>query len=130
MNELTQQMIAKAAHALRHAYAPYSKYSVAACIYTSDHDFFTGVNVENSSYGLTICAESCAIAQMIASGQRLIQHIVIMAGNNELCAPCGACRQRIFEFANSDTQVHLCNQTSLLKTFTINELLPLAFKLL
>ena len=127
--DLTQLMIKKACAILSYAYAPYSHFSVAACISTQDGQFFTGVNVENSSYGLTICAERSAIAQMVASGYREIKHIVILSGDNALCAPCGACRQCIYEFTTPKTLVHLCNQQSVLKTMTPDELLPMAFHL-
>ena len=129
MTDLTQLMIKKACDALPHAYAPYSNYSVAACISTEEGRFFTGVNVENSSYGLTICAERSAIFQMVASGCCEIQHIVVLSGDNGLCAPCGACRQCIYEFTTPKTLVHLCNQQSVLKTMTPDELLPMAFRL-
>lgn len=128
MNELTRKMIAEAAKTLKYAYAPYSHFAVASCL-RSDELFFTGVNVENSSYGLTICAESAAISQMISAGKQTISELVLLAGNNILCAPCGACRQRINEFANSNTSIHLCNQEGILKTVTMEYLLPIAFNL-
>ncbi len=129
MNDLTTLMINNAQQALKHAYAPYSNYTVASCICSEDDVLFTGVNVENSSYGLTVCAEISAIAQMVATGRRHIKSLVILAGNNELCSPCGACRQCIQEFSSPDTPVYLCNDKTVLKTMTISELLPMAFKL-
>lgn len=128
MNEMQQRMINKAVQALQYAYAPYSNYAVASCICTEDEQLFVGVNVENGSYGLTLCAEAAAIAQMVATGRQRIKSIVIMAGNNELCPPCGACRQRIHEFSTPETQVYLCNQETILETMTIDSLLPLAFE--
>ena len=127
MNELTKLMIKHASKALQNSYAPYSKYTVAACLCSEDNSLFTGVNVENSSYGLTICAESSAICQMVAAGQRKIKSMVILAGDNVLCTPCGACRQRIVEFSTSETQLYLCNQQTILQTKTPDELLPMAF---
>ena len=120
-------MIDSACQGLHHAYAPYSNFSVASCISTEDDILFTGVNVENSSYGLTVCAETAAICQMIAAGQLKIKNIVILAGDNVLCSPCGACRQRIHEFSTPSTRIYLCNQETVLKTMTIDELLPFAF---
>jgi cytidine deaminase len=129
MNDVsTQKMIANAVQALSCAYAPYSQFTVAACIKSGDQ-FFTGVNVENSSYGLTLCAESGAITQMIAAGSRIIEAIVILAENNKICPPCGACRQRIFEFADKNTQIYLCDTQTVLSSYTIEQLLPLAFNL-
>lgn len=129
MDEITQLMIKKASCSLQNSYAPYSHYAVAACICSEDDDLFTGVNVENSSYGLTICAETAAICQMIASGRRKIKSMVLMAGDNALCAPCGACRQCINEFSTPQIRIHLCNQQGILKTMSMDELLPMAFKL-
>lgn len=129
MDEITQLMIKDASRSLQHSYAPYSNYAVAACICSEDDDLFTGVNVENSSYGLTICAETAAICQMIAAGKRQIKSMVLMAGDNALCTPCGACRQCINEFSTPQTRIHLCNQQGILKTMSMDELLPMAFKL-
>ena len=129
MTDLTQLMIKKASDALQHAYAPYSNYFVAACISTNDGRLFSGVNVENSSYGLTVCAERSAICQMITAGQQAIQSMVILSRDNALCAPCGACRQCIYEFSTPVTSIHLCNQNIVLKTMTPDELLPMAFRL-
>ncbi len=129
MNEVTKLMINNARSALQNAYAPYSKYTVASCLCTKDNTLFTGVNVENSSYGLTVCAETSAICQMVAAGHHRIKSMVILAGDNALCPPCGACRQRIHEFSLEETRLYLCNKTVVLKTVSINELLPMAFSL-
>ncbi len=127
--DLTQLMIKKAFNALQYAYAPYSHYLVSACICSGDGSLSIGVNVENSAYGLTICAERSAICQMVAAGQREIQSMVLMAFDNALCAPCGACRQCIYEFSTPKTLIHLCNQETILQTMTPDELLPMAFSL-
>ena len=129
MNDQTKLMINKAYQALNNAYAPYSNYKVGCCLVTKDDEVFAGTNVENSSYGLTICAEISAIAHMVAAGKRQIKSLVIIAGDNEICPPCGACRQCIHEFSTSETLVHLCNKDTILKTMTINDLLPMAFNL-
>ena len=129
MNETIKLMIYNASQALQHAYAPYSKYSVGACLCSEDNTLYTGVNVENSSYGLTICAETSAICQMITAGKHQIKSMVILNGDNALCPPCGACRQRIHEFSTPKTRIYLCNQQNILKTVTVGELLPMAFSL-
>ncbi|MCP0913504.1 MULTISPECIES: cytidine deaminase [Legionella] len=129
MNDIIKAMIKAASHALQHAYAPYSKFAVGSSLQSEDGSIFTGVNVENGSYGLTVCAETSAICQMIAAGQRKIKNMVILAKNNKLCPPCGACRQRIYEFCEPETRVYLCDQQTVLKALTVNELLPLAFSL-
>lgn len=129
MNELTKTMLTKAKKALPNAYAPYSNFKVAACLRGSDNGLFVGVNVENCSYGLTLCAESSAIAHMITAGEQKILDLVLLAHNNELCTPCGACRQRLYEFSTPETRIHLCNQENILQTLSIDELLPFAFRL-
>ena len=127
MNKITEKMISQAHKALSSAYAPYSKFTVASCICTDKDNLYTGVNVENISYGLTTCAETGAICNMVLAGEQRIKSIVVLAGNNLLCSPCGACRQRIHEFSTPETLVHLCDSNSILQSLTINELLPLAF---
>lgn len=127
MDKITKTMIDKAQHALANAYAPYSHFSVASCIYTDKGNLYTGVNVENASYGLSNCAESSAICAMVSAGEKRIKSIVILAGNDLLCPPCGACRQKIKEFSDEDTIVHLCNKNSVLRSLKIIDLLPLAF---
>ncbi|WED44133.1 cytidine deaminase [Legionella cardiaca] len=129
MADLEKSMINYAKQALIHAYAPYSNFRVASCLCSEDGSLYTGVNVENASYGLSICAETSAICQMIAAGKRKIKSIVVLNGENTLCSPCGACRQRIIEFSTVDTQIHLCNEQGVIKTMQINELLPEAFRL-
>ncbi len=127
MNKIITKMIANAHAALDNAYAPYSKFRVAACIYTDKENLYTGVNVENGSYGLTSCAETSAIGSMVSAGEQHITSIVILAANNQLCPPCGSCRQKIYEFSTPETLVHLCDKDSVLRSMRIDELLPLAF---
>ena len=122
-----QQMIQMAVANLTNAYAPYSNFSVSCCIQGSNKKHYLGVNVENISRPLGCCAETSAICQMVADGCQLIEHIVVVSGANSLCSPCGGCRQQIHEFANSDTQIYLCDHQSILKQVTIKELLPEAF---
>jgi cytidine deaminase len=120
-------MISKAHQMLAHSYSPYSKFKVACCICTDKNNLYTGVNVENKSYSLTVCAETSALSAMIAAGEYSIKSVVILAGTNEICSPCGACRQRIYEFSKPDTVIHLCTKESLECSMTIHELLPKAF---
>ena len=97
-----QELIEAAAHVRENAYAPYSQFKVGAALLTTSGDMFVGCNVENSSYGLTVCAERNAIAAMIAAGQTKFEKIVVAA--SPLASPCGACRQAIVEFG-ADTEV-------------------------
>lgn len=127
MDNLITKMIFNAYSALPNAYAPYSKFTVAACICTDKDNLYTGVNVENGAYGLTNCAEASAVCNMVSAGEQHIKSIVVLAGTNQLCPPCGSCRQRLYEFSTSQTVVHLCNKDGILRSITIDELLPLAF---
>lgn len=127
-NQITT-MINQAKAILSHSYSPYSNYQVAACLITENGNYFKGVNVENSVYGLTVCAETSAICQMIAAGETKIAEIVVLNGEGTLCPPCGSCRQFINEFSLKNTVVHLCNHQAIIKSYPINELLPHAFKL-
>jgi cytidine deaminase len=127
MDSLIINMISQAHQMLKQAYTPYSQFKVACCIQTDKGSLYTGTNIENASYGLTLCAEASAISAMVTSGERHIKNVVLLTESNELCSPCGACRQRIHEFSTPDTMVHLCNEHSILHSLTIKELLPLAF---
>lgn len=110
-----------------HAYAPYSHFPVACAIETKDGDIFTGVNVENASYGLTICAETGAICDMINANQRHISSVLILTQN--LCTPCGACLQRIREFGDDHTAVHCYDRDGKSKIYRLADLLPASFTL-
>ncbi|KTD20805.1 cytidine deaminase [Legionella lansingensis] len=128
MVELTKAMIRHAREVLENAYAPYSNYKVASCLSSEDDNFYVGVNVENAAYGLSVCAETSAISQMIAAGKRKIKHLVVLNNAHVICSPCGACRQRIFEFSTPETTIHLCNGESVIESMRIDELLPNAFR--
>ena len=110
------------------SYSPYSHFRVGAALYVEGDLIFSGTNVENASYGLTICAERNAIFQAVAHGYRKIKHIVIYAPSlTATTAPCGACRQVIKEFADEDTLItDVCDSEQILQ-FTMEELLPKAF---
>jgi cytidine deaminase len=125
-----QELIAAATTAMARAYAPYSHFSVGAAIRGESGRVFTGVNVENAAYPVGSCAEAGAISAMIMAGERTIVAIAIAggkAGDGALCTPCGACRQRIREFAASDTPILVCGPEGLRRTFTLGELLPSSF---
>lgn len=127
MDEKINEMIRIAHKALDNSYAPYSNFHVASCIMSANGNLYTGVNVENGAYSMAICAESSAICQMVSAGEQTIKTLVVLASSEELCPPCGACRQRIHEFSSNETRVYMCNKDGVIKVLTINELLPLAF---
>ncbi|PWI56881.1 cytidine deaminase [Sulfoacidibacillus thermotolerans] len=109
------------------AYVPYSQFAVGAAIQTDSGTVFTGCNVENASYGLTNCAERSAVFRMIASGERKIRAIAVIADAPRPIAPCGACRQVLSEFGSENTIVLLANVAGERLQTTLGELLPYAF---
>lgn len=117
----------KALDARLKAYAPYSGFKVGAALLSSEGHIYTGANVENVSYPCGTCAEQAAIAAMIAGGEYEISEMVVVADSKNLITPCGACLQRIKEFAGSNTKVHLADLTGIKKSVFIADLMPLAF---
>src|SRR3954447_13760909 len=99
--------MAKAAAA--NAYAPYSRLQVGAAVRTADGRRFAGANVENAAYPQGQCAEASAIGNMIAGGGGRVVEVVVAAPSEAECAPCGGCRQRLREFADQQTPIHLAD---------------------
>lgn len=124
---MVSDLFAAAQKAFGKAYAPYSKFCVGAAILGDDGKIYNGCNVENISYPCGTCAEAGAIAAMIAGGSKSISEILILADSRELIKPCGACLQRIAEFAENDTLIHLANLTGVQQTLKLSDLMPLAF---
>jgi cytidine deaminase len=122
-----EPLLQAARSALANAHAPYSRFRVGACVRAASGRLYAGCNVENASYGLTLCAESTAIGAMVAAGDREIVEVLLLSERAELCPPCGRCRQQLAEFARPRTPVHLCGPDGLHTTTTLGELLPLAF---
>lgn len=120
-------MIAKARKVRERAYAPYSGFLVGACLRSDTGRLYVGANVENAAYPQGQCAEASAIGAMVAGGDRRIVEVVVVGSGDALCTPCGGCRQRLNEFADADTPVHVCDAQGVRRTFTLGELLPGAF---
>jgi len=116
---------AKAAY--ENAYAPYSRFKVGAAVRTPSGRIFSGCNVENAAYPVGNCAEPGAIGAMALAGERRIAEICVVGAGEKLCTPCGGCRQRIREFADDATLVHIAGPEGLRRTFTLDELLPESF---
>jgi cytidine deaminase len=115
--------------AMQQAYAPYSGLSVGAAILTETGRVFSGCNVENASFPEGWCAETSAIAQMVAAGERSIVEVLIVAEKMPRITPCGGCRQRLREFGSRETLVHLCDESGIVETIALGDLLPKAFSL-
>jgi len=110
----------------KNAYAPYSKYKVGAALLTKSGKIFTGCNVENSSYGLTNCAERTAVFKAVSEGELEFAEIIIYVDSEKLPTPCGACRQVLSEFSN-DLKITMISRDEQVES-TIADLLPLGFK--
>lgn len=129
MSKVTE-MLEKAQEVIKHSYAPYSKFNVGACIRAEDGSLHVGCNIENASYGLALCAEASAIAALISSGHKEIREVLVIGSGDFYCSPCGACRQRLYEFAgNNNFPVYMCNAKGEYQESSINELLPFGFNL-
>jgi cytidine deaminase len=115
-----------ATRARRSAYAPYSRFRVGAAVRAAGR-LHAGANVENASYGLTVCAERAAVAAAIAAGARRIDAVAIASGTSPPTPPCGACLQTLAEFAGPDLPVVLVGQRGSRTETTLGALLPRAF---
>jgi cytidine deaminase len=122
-----QDPLIEAALAVRaHAVAPYSKFQVGAAIEDDTGAIHTGCNVENATYGLTICAERVAVFKALSEGVRKFRRVVVAADTDRLTPPCGACRQILWEFCG-DVPVTLVNLQGKTETYGLKELFPRAF---
>ncbi len=129
--DLTEEEIKKyineALNIMEQAYVPYSKFPVAAILIDENNKIYKGVNVENASYGLSLCAERNAITSAVTDGMRKIKFIIIVADTQGPVSPCGACRQVISEFSNKDTRIILANKDYNYKIWDVEEMIPYAF---
>ena len=121
-----RELIAAARRARRHAHAAYSQFKVGAALETANGVIIGGCNVENATYGLTICAERVAMFKALSEGHRRFTRIAIVADAAEPTPPCGACRQILWEFGG-DLQVILANLRREAGRHALSDLLPLPF---
>ena len=121
-------LIAGAGAAGENAYAPHSGYKIGAAVVAEDDRVFFGCNVENASYGLSLCAERSAISAAIAGGAKRIRAVVIVTRSDPPATPCGACRQWMSELGNDDMEVIVANARGAVRRFTLAQLLPEPFR--
>lgn len=120
-------LFAAAAAIQPRAYAPYSRFRVGAALFSDDGVIHVGCNVENAAYPVGTCAEAGAISAMVAGSGKAIRAILVFGEGPELVTPCGACRQRIREFAAPETPVAIAGPEGIRARFTLAELLPASF---
>lgn len=123
MNNATDDLMNSAVGARAVAYAPYSGYKVGAALLTKSGRIFSGANVENISFGLTICAERVCVGAAVAAGERQFERLVIVADSAEPAVPCGACRQVLAEFC-PDLPITSATMAGRQQDFALSELLP------
>lgn len=116
-----------ALEATNFSYAPYSNFKVGAALLTSCGEVYTGCNVENASYGGTMCAERTAVFKAVSNGSREFSKIAIAASTECDCTPCGLCRQVLSEFSADGSLIVICKVDGKLREFTLKELLPCSF---
>ena len=128
LSQVHQPLIRAALEARERAYAKYSNFRVGAALLTADGQIFSGCNVENVSYGLTICAERAAVFAAVASGQQTFERLALAISGG--ATPCGACRQVLFEFApNLSILIIDADRLQVVKEVNLRDLLPAAFKM-
>lgn len=125
---LEKNLRTKADDMLDMAYVPYSKFPVGAALLTKDGEIYTGCNIENASYPLSLCAERTAMFKAVSEGEREFETLVVTGNTEGPISPCGACRQVLVEFCDPDMPVILTNKKGDTLNTTVSELLPGAFR--
>lgn len=130
MTDNYKLLMDKAKEASKMSYSPFSRFAVGASVLAKSGKIYTGCNVENSSFGMTICAERCAIFKAISEGEKEILAVAIYSPNADDCNPCGACRQVMYEFQGDDAEVEVITEN--LGELVVRKLgvyLPYGFKI-
>jgi len=122
-----KKLIQEAKKARGNAYVPYSKFKVGAALLSKKDKVYIGANVENSSYGLSMCAERVALFGAVSSGEKEFSKLAIVADTKEPVTPCGACRQILLEFCD-DLEIISATIKGKVKRYTLKELYPFPFK--
>ena len=123
----TTELIDLAVKTSENAYVPYSHFPIGAVLVTDEGKIYTGVNIENASFGLTNCGERTAIFKAVSEGERSFKELIIYGQTEKPVSPCGACRQVMAEFFESDLPVTLVAKDKSTVVMTVKELLPYSF---
>ncbi|WP_299869151.1 cytidine deaminase [uncultured Hoeflea sp.] len=124
---MARELFEAARDAMARCHAPYSKFPVGAAIRADDGAIYAGANIEVIAFPEGWCAETTAIGHMVMAGGKRIREVAVIAEKLDLCTPCGGCRQRLAEFSDADTLVHLCDSNGVQKSLRMDELLPFGF---
>lgn len=126
-----QNLVQKAIDARKNSYSPYSNFKVGAALLTSENELYTGTNIENASYGLTVCAERTALLKAVSEGSVKFTALAVACDTDSFndAYPCGACRQVMAEFLDDAADIIVSINTGEYRVHTMKELLPYAFKL-
>ena len=127
LTEIEQMIVNAAKEAREHAHAPYSKFKVGAALLTEEGNVYAGCNVENASYGASVCAERNAVAQAVLVGEKEFMRLAVVTQTSPPSAPCGLCRQVLVEFCD-DLPILLCNPEGEFVRTTLKDLQPLPFQ--
>ena len=125
-----QLLMDKAKEASRNSYSPFSRFAVGAAVITASGKIYQGCNVENSSFGLTNCAERTAIFKAVSEGERVVLAVAIYSPNTDSCYPCGACRQVLYEFQGEDYEIDVVTENlGTLEVQKLSYFLPCGFRI-
>ncbi|MBR1893088.1 MAG: cytidine deaminase [Lachnospiraceae bacterium] len=127
-----EQLVEAAKEMLNFSYTPYSKFKVGAALLCKDGSVYTGCNIENASFGPSVCAERTAFFKAISEGKKEFEAIAIVGGKDgvieDFCPPCGVCRQVMSEFCDADTfEIYLANAENKIVTYKLTQIMPLIF---
>ncbi|MFZ3578132.1 cytidine deaminase [Virgibacillus sp. DJP39] len=123
-----EDLIERSIEMRKKAYVPYSKFPVGAAVLTKSGKVYTGCNIENAAYPVSLCAERVAIFKAVSDGETEFVEMAVSADTKRPVSPCGSCRQVMSEFFQPETTIHLTNLQNQLKTVTMEELLPFSFQ--
>ncbi|MGZ3744578.1 MAG: cytidine deaminase [Pseudobdellovibrionaceae bacterium] len=124
---MNTELLKRALEGQKNSYAPYSGKHIGAAVLMDNGKIYSGCNVENASYGGTVCAERTAIFKAISEGAKKIKEVLVVSSEENPWPPCGLCRQVIAEFANPETKIHLANPQGSSRTLKFIDLFPEAF---
>ena len=124
---IDQKLVDKAFEALEFSHSPYSNFKVGACVETFDGRFFFGTNIENASYGGTICAERNAINNAVSHGEREFKTLYLMTSSDEICYPCNLCKQTFLEFFDKDVMFNIMTKNGKMEILSFEKVMNTTF---